>query len=157
MSSFVIDKVEYIKAAGVIAGIYGIKKRREGLWLYDYTNHKRICSPEDLYELFEGFYMMNLRSVEEQYNEPKTPGDGLKYSAEFTAYRKKGINAVINSRTYFGEILVKLNTFFQGALYQIENEEYNTAMKNVFYTILSDLIEYYLPREFDGWSRFDLE
>lgn len=157
MSSFVIDKVEYVKAAGAIAGIFEVKKRRGDMWLFDYHNGKRINNAADLRELFEGFYYMNHCSVEEQYNEPHTEGDGQKYEKEFQIYRKKGINAAICSRDYFQKIMVKLNCFFQGALYQVENEEYNTAMRKVFYTILSDLLEFYFPTNFEGWSRFDLE
>ena len=157
MSSFVIDKVEYIKAAGVIAGIFEVKKRRGDMWMYDYHNNVRINDAADMYCLFTDFYFMNLRSVEDQYKEPHTEGDGLKYESEFQRYRNKGVDTAIFSGERFARVLKKLNVFFQGALYQVENDEYSTAMRKVFYEILSDLLEYYFSSDSEGWAEFNLD
>ena len=71
MSSFVISKKEYIKAAGIVAGI---AEAQRDFWLFDYEA-QRNSTPEDYYNRFAECYTMNALSVQEQYGDDKPEAD----------------------------------------------------------------------------------
>lgn len=79
MSSFIISKVEYVKAAGLMYGIESAKRDSHKYFL-------DVCRKE-----FEHVYALNVASVNEQYDhcEPIAP-DENSYDDVFEAYCKKG-------------------------------------------------------------------
>ena len=153
MSSFIISKVEYIKAAGLMCGFEEAKS----------DSHKWFI--DNVRQEFEHAYALNVASVNEQYShdEPEMP-DGESYDDVFEAYRKKG--ALIQREGYAsdnGIIFHKVENvmdkatfckhmfgFFNSVLYQIENEAANRAVSAWFYTCLTKLYKDDL-RSVEGW------
>lgn len=74
MSSFAIEKREYIKAAGLVAGIV---KARE-VWIFNHRT-QRNSEPEDFYDEFVRCFEMNAVSVQEQYHEDVPWSDSNEY------------------------------------------------------------------------------
>ena len=151
MSSFIVDKREFIKAAGLMCG-YEEAKRDSHQYFLD------VCRKE-----FEHAYALNVISVNEQYGdfaEPETES----YDDVFEAYRKKG--ALIQREGYAsdnGIIFTKVEdvmdkrtfarsmwNFFNSVLYQIEDDAANRAVSAWFYTCIGKLYEDDL-RSIEGW------
>lgn len=73
MSSFVIAKEEYIKAAGLVAAIADEKK----FWIYNYKEGRNFLE-SDYYDCFVLAYKYNAYSVREQYGIPGEPRPELR-------------------------------------------------------------------------------
>ena len=70
MSSFVISKEEYIKAAGFFAGITEQENRYHEPLIYWWSNNKRkLLEAKDYYFAFVSLYEMNAKSVSKQYGD----------------------------------------------------------------------------------------
>lgn len=151
MSSFVIGKEEYIKAAGICAGIASIKK----MWVYDYIA-RRNMEPEDYYNRFSECYTMNALSVQEQYQDAEPETDPADYLQTFKTYQAKGRAAATNPEKLRGLIL-DLRDFFASAQYQTEKESYYFKMQALFNTILVALMPHMAPpRESTCWGSLDI-
>ena len=157
MSSFVISKVEYVKAAGFVAGLMSAYDHgSEALWMWD-PELGRAMTEKDVYDRFVECFRMNAQSVYDQYS-PRHPDETLcvdneAYRAEFTEYRKKGQN-VAYDETRLLECVQNLRDFFQSALYQTEDEESNDKMDRFFNRILVTLLPKLYPHEVSCWGEF---
>ena len=151
MSSFVIGKEEYIKAAGVIAGIADVKN----IWLYDYSQN-RNSTPEDYYRRFTECFEMNMLSVQEQYDENVPESDSNEYMETFKAYMQKGKNAAMYPEK-LKNIIMDLWQFFRSAQYQTEKEAYYFKMQMYFNSILVALMPYLHSHESECWGEFDID
>lgn len=149
MSSFVIGKEEYIKAAGLVSGISQIKK----IWHYDY-NSCRNSTPEDYYNQFVKFYEMNALSVQEQYDDPEPETDSNDYKATFKKAMKAGTAAVINGG--LRDRIMQLRSFFKCAMYQTEKESYSYMMQLYFDRLLVELMQYLHKVPENSWGDIEL-
>ena len=142
MSSFIVDKVEYVKAAGLMYGIESAKRDKHRWFL------------ENVRKEFEHVYALNVISVNEQYSEDTLP-DENKYDAEFEAMRKMGV--LIGNDGYASkdgiiyeqvadvmslrDLRIRLWYFFRSVLYQIENKAAHRMAAAWFFTCTSKLYE----------------
>ena len=130
MSSFVISKKEYIKAAGLMYGIESAKRDKHQYFL------------DHVYENFVECYEMNVTSVNEQYG-AKDESDGAAYTYVFEEYAEKGKK--IAEGSYEGMTLnqMRLNLwhFFRSIMYQIEEPSCSHAVGGFLFTCVSKLFE----------------
>ena len=140
MSSFIVSKREFIKAAGLMCGYEGAK-RDSHRWFVE------NCRKE-----FEHCYAMNVVSWNEQYDENTVP-DEESYDDVFEAYRKEG--ALIYTEGYAGSVIMtkvkdvmdkrkfrkSMWRFFNSVLYQIESDAPHRAVCSWFYNCLNKLYE----------------
>ena len=140
MSSFTISKKEYIKAAGLLAGIS--EEKKDHFFLYDYKNNCRFTDA-GLMEAMTDCFEMNSISVYEQYSprheDEVLHTDNNDYIDIFKEYKKKGRAAAIWPET-LKKCIFELNQFFQSAIYQTEKEAYEYKMMFLFGRIISALI-----------------
>ena len=141
MSSFVVSKQEFIKAAGLMNGLEGSKR----------DSHKYFV--DNVRELFVNAYELNVKSVNEQYNDDSLP-DGNDYDGLFKQYQKKGeklyFSKVIGEDSHFKEIRKGLMVFFRSVLYQIENEKMHQEVAELFLECAHKLYQEDY-RDIDGW------
>lgn len=151
MSSFIIDKVEYVKAAGLMYGIESAKRDTHRWFL------------ENVRKEFEHVYALNVASVNEQYEDNRVP-DENSYDDVFEAYCKKGVligndgyasgNGIIFSKVEGvmtkHDLRIRLWHFFRSVLYQIENDAAHRMAAAWFFTCIGKLYESDL-RSVDGW------
>lgn len=145
MSSFVIAKSEYMKAAGLCAGI------AEGLeiWMYSYKNNRNM-NKQDYREMFEQIYTFNELSVAEQYRyEPSI--DSGDYAKEFTKFYIAGRNAAI-TKEGLKDVIMELRQFFSGCLYQIEKESYYFQAEMFMNRFLVALMPQLHKHECESWG-----
>lgn len=149
MSSFTIGKREYIKAAGIVAGIAEASGQGNGcrqLWLYDYET-RRNSTPEDYYRRFAECYTMNALSVAEQYHDREAETDGNDYKRDFNAALKTGKKLYFEGGEKLKMAIMELHHFFGSAIYQTEKYEYMFKMQFFFFQIESQLMRYLYPVE----------
>lgn len=143
MSSFVISKVEYIKAAGLIYGIES-SKRYPHKWFLD-----------NVRKGFVECYEMNVASVEKQYGE-KIGFDGCAYDSTFEQYCKGGeriwlgMDRKITDRN---EVKNGLMMFFNSVLYQIEEEEMCQKVSSFFFLCATKLFDMEINECEDWWCK----
>lgn len=154
MSSFTIAKKEYIKAAGLVAGIAEAYNRGpHNFWIYNYETG-RNSTPEDYYKAFEKFYNMNALSVAEQYDEaPET--DTEDYKTDFNLYRNKGHQAITDPGN-LKKYMMELRNFFHSAIYQTEKDSYMWQMQLYFDRILDQLIGVIFPGDWESWGTLEI-
>ena len=152
MSSFTICKKEYVKAAGIVAGIASVKK----LWVYDYQSGRNMTK-EDYYNRFVECFEMNALSVQEQYHDESPELDSKEYRDVFNcAYSYGRTNAAVSPQ-HLPEIIMNLRSFFSSAEYQTEKEAYMFKMKSLFNQILVELMKYmYTGPEVESWGTIDI-
>lgn len=126
MSSFVIDKIEFVKAAGLM---YGIEESKPHSFRYFLENVRK-----NFMQVFE----FNALSVAEQYHDDEPYKDELTYDSTFEEYRKKGAKIWAadgwgNMPMNRNELRNALTNFFHSVLYQIENREMNTWVASFFW------------------------
>lgn len=143
MSSFIVDKKEYVKAAGLM---YGIEESRRDNNRYFLD----VCRKE-----FEHCYLLNVISVNQQYDDHVVP-DENRYDAEFEAMRKlarricESVTVGAPSPLTLPKLRLRLQHFFGSVLYQIDDEACSRAVSAWFYTCINNL--YYSDiRAVDGW------
>lgn len=150
MSSFVIGKEEFIKAAGLSAGI----AKGTDIYFYD-SETGRTLTTADYYQKFVNIFEMNALSVQEQYNDKESYNDYKTYEKSFDMYYKKGLKVTTTNRIM--DAVGELNYFFRGVLYQIEKPSYYWKAKNFFDTLIIKLFEKAYPVESENWGSFDFE
>lgn len=142
MSSFVINKIEFVKAAGLMFGIEESKPHSFRYFL------------ENVRDNFTQVFEFNALSVAEQYHDDEPYKDELTYDSTFEEYRRKGrtIWTLDSSRTCpmnKKELRNALTDFFHSVLYQIENREMNTWVASFFWQCASRMED---PEVLDsGW------
>ena len=151
MSSFVVNKSEYIKAAGIVAGIAAARS----LWIWDYEKHRNMM-PEDYHRVFSECYTMNALSVQEQYHDTEPATDSRDYMALFKEYMQKAKAATMRPDR-LRENILDLHSFFGCAEYQTEKEPYYFKMLMFFNRINAAMLPLMAPpREVDGWHELTL-
>ena len=154
MSSFVIEKREYIKAAGAIAGIVEASSRGiNEVYIYDHQAGRKMTEA-DFYNRFVECYEMNAISVQEQYPMDELCTDSNDYMTEFKEYKKIGRRAAFDDRK-LREIIFNLRDFLKSVEYQTEKEAYYFKMKMLFNEILVQLIGLLYPHECECWGDFN--
>lgn len=139
MSSFIVDKKEFIKAAGLMHGIESAD-RHPHTWFLDHVK-----------EMFEECYNLNVKSVSKQYH-TRYKADKEAYDDLFIEYSKKGryiwlgFNEKID-RTKLRYILIN---FFSCVDYQIEDEKMSDRANAIFYQCIYKLFAH------DLYERDDL-
>ena len=145
MSSFIIGKKEYIKAAGLVCDVASCSK----------YGSSTFCA--NVKKQFENIYNLNVYSWCEQYDED-VEKDTCDYESVFNDYKELG------RRIYMGcERKMSLDTlryslmqFFRSATYQIENEDANMEAASYFYTCIETLFES-KTENIDGfWGSIDI-
>lgn len=156
MSSFVIDKKEFIKCAGFIYGMTQIRNRHENL-LYVYSKtHNRLITEEITKAEFTKLYLANAKSVAIQYNETmyidETTYDDI--FAEYVERGKKPENATIVN-------VLEIIHFMDSVRYQIEDEQcektfFNIANKyyRAFYKVIAYIGGY--MDSLESWGNFEI-
>jgi len=153
MSSFVIKKELYVKAAGLVAGIAEVKN----VWVYDYKA-RRPFDKKLYYNAFVECYEMNALSVQEQYKDPEPEADPNDYIKEFNAAYICGRDTAILYPERLKNAIMDLREFFSCAMYQTEKDAYYFKMQMLFDRILVQLMEYLTtPPERNGWNFETLE
>ncbi len=156
MSSFTIDKREYIKAAGIVAGIAQASARGTGrgqMWIYDYET-RRNSTPEDYHRVFTECYEMNAISVAEQYHDRTPETDSNEYKPEFKAAIKAGEKLYMLKGEKLKNAIMELRHFFGSAIYQTEKYEYMFKMQFYFFKIEDQLMRYLYtaPEDLKSWG-----
>ncbi len=125
MSSFVIDKKEYMKAAGIM---YGVEKSSR-------FPHKYFL--DVVREKFNELYIMNEKSVSIQYKEESNP-DECEYIDTFWEYVEKSKQMLADNKK---ELTLNMMIFFDSILYQIEDEEMHMKASDFLYMCIQKLFE----------------
>lgn len=148
MSSFIVSKKEYIKAAGLV---YGIEESNRHPFKYFLD---RLRSD------FVDAYCLNVASVNEQYsNHEPLASDLNEYDGLFETYRHIGRRIAreeLNGMT-LESVRPKLQMFFQSVLYQIENEAANKIVSAFFFRVTQRLYDRDMSNADGWWGSVDLE
>lgn len=159
MSSFIVDKKEFIKAAGLMYGFEEAKGCDRHQWFLDNVRKD-----------FEHAYALNVASVNEQYFDKWMPNEES-YDDVFESYRKQGrIIATDGYDSSNGIIFTKvkkvmnkdifrlsMQNFFNSVLYQIENDAANRAVSALFYGCMNKLYGKELRTIEGWWGSIDME
>jgi hypothetical protein len=141
MSSYVVEKERFVKAAGILAGIYQATENSVmKLYVYDYQ-YGHVMGPKDYYNRFCECFLMNALSVQEQYHDETPETDDNKYTEVFADYMQLGKMIMTRYRGKLQEMIFELADFFREVEYQTEKLEYLFKMKMIFGEILSSLTE----------------
>ena len=130
MSSWVIDRKEYIKCAGFIAGLQKTESRLDKsiLWLWNYKE-MRLYTAEEIKNEFLKVFACNVKSVCDQYNgwremqllkEPESKEE----KDLFKKYIAKGRELAYDKEKLLQAIL-KFSIFISCFDYQTEDREEN--------------------------------
>ena len=159
MSSFTIAKRDYIKAAGLTAGI----AKGLDVWLFDYET-RRNSTKEDYKRRFSECYTMNSISVMEQYrgDEVGAPSnDTEEYTSDFEKYYEIGKQFCYCGGAPLLHAIQELNFFFGSAIYQTEKDPYMFKMMMYFNEISAKLFSSYHKRysgyNCQSWGDFQIE
>lgn len=150
MSSFIIEKEEYVKAAGLVAGSFG-----EGY------SRKRDCISSYWYDRilgqFYNLYLLNVESYNLQYSTLETP-DPLNDSDKqlYEEYKLKGI-AISNSEKARQELIFNLNRFFRSVNYQIEDKDCDMKASKIMFVFMSCMIASIKFDDKEWWGSIKLE
>ena len=155
-----MSKQEYLKAAGIVAGIAAASAEGTGrrqVWIYDYETG-RNSTAEDYYRVFSECYTMNALSVAEQYHDRTPETDSNEYKAEFKAAQAAGRRLYFEKGEKLKNAIMELRHFFHSAIYQTEKYEYMFKMQFYFFKIEDQLTEYlYSPSEdCESWGELKI-
>ena len=158
MSSFIIDKSEYVKVGAFIGAFTEMRNRGESLiYLYN-ENKKKLYTANDVIDEIVSIYKMNVDSVNEQY------GDHTEYDVEeidrmlvakYMGYAKK----VLYNENKLESAIANVHKFFRSVNYQIENEELNARAKEImqkFECALWNVLIEIKGIPTDSWGNFDI-
>lgn len=169
MSSFVISKKEYVKAAGFMAALAEQKDhyREPIIFWYSYGTG-RILTATDYYNAFIKIYNLNAKSVQLQYNDEKPAEDSCEYTDEFDEMRVETAK-LYQQATIWGSSEAKqqlTNSIFEFSLfarsinYQIEDrkiaDKVNKFMNKCQMFLLNFLATGISKYDGDSWSTFNL-
>lgn len=155
MSSFIISKQEYMKAAGLVSGI---AKERE-VWLYDFEKG-RNSTPEDYIRKFTDIYKLNAASVIDQYHgdEVGAPADDPDdYKKDFDSFYKLGKQLCYNGKKTLTDGINELAAFFSSILYQIEDDDANEKAGRFLDRLTVALYKAAAGRETKSWGSLEIE
>lgn len=152
MSSFVISKKEYVKAAGLVAGL----AKAYNIWFYDFQEG-RNSNADDYRRRFIECYQLNAESVQKQYNDPEPEKDPGKYQALFAEYYNKGLNSELT----YGQaekVTAELLHFFRSVLYQVEDQFSSFAIGSYFNQLTALLCEAVFTSKYapESWGSIEI-
>lgn len=164
MSSFVISRTDYAKAAGFIAGIASAKYcGSPALFLYDYSRGRRYTAA-DFFPAFEWLYNLNLKSVCLQYEDSpeewEEPADVENVRAVFNEWRTKTETAYYMKPAQVVHGIAEFKRFCASILYQIEDPECERLAKGFVYRLcfaLNDVTERLSGQELESWGAFEID
>lgn len=140
MSSYVISKRDYIRAAGLLAGIAEFYNRTPyELWLYDYEHRRNMTTP-DYHEQFTRLFELNAESVAWQYGDEAPKKDDDRYDLDFKRYMQNGKRDAMRGPVCVMAWTKKLNAFFASALYQTEKPDCSREMETFFGRVIRALL-----------------
>lgn len=154
MSSFVIDKKEYIKAAGISAGLAFTLDRE--FFVYDYELGRKM-KQEDFYNKFCEFYKMNAISVAEQYGDAEIETDESDQHRLFNEWRVLGEHLAMRSSYKVQQAVKHLSDFLRSAAYQTEKDAYYFKMTMFFDKLIRQLYEKTTKLDCECWGDLDKE
>lgn len=168
MSSFTINKKEYIQAGGFFAGLADqLTYNREPVIYWWDSAKGDVLDAEDYYKAFASLYEMNARSVMLQYGNRCAESDEADYRKDFEHYRS--IAALLYRAAYMGSVkgytdlqdaIFDFLSFCNSVSYQIEDEaiakKANCFMYKAQHFLLKLLMELNHHKS-DCWGSFDLE
>ena len=145
MSSCVVDKFAYMKAAGVVAGI--AEAYQNDTWkrihVLDFDTGE-VLKPEDFRRCFSACHTMNALSVQERYNDDKPETDDRPYNDEYNTGmrigRKAAREALYNPAVLL-DLTYNLQYFFHHCVYQIDKDAYFYKMKAFFNEIIAEILK----------------
>ena len=154
MSSFVIDKQEYIKAGGFFAGLAEqLNYYREPVIYWWDSAKGGLLDAEDYYKAFASLYEMNARSVMLQYGDADYRKDFEHYRSIAAQLYRTAYKGSVQGYTELQDAIFDFLHFCNSASYQIEDK---AIAKKAQHFLLNLLMErnYYKS---DCWGSFDLE
>lgn len=158
MSSFIIDRSEFVKAGAYLGAFTEMKANSEPI-LYKYLEKEnRLANAEDIVEIFLKLYNCNVESVNEQYNE--TNATSL---PEVNANDKLVIQSIKHKIYTYGAKtkihgLLGLQKFLRSVNYQIDYDEKGIA-RDLINKICADILQviyYYSDYDSTDWGEFNL-
>lgn len=155
MSSFVIGKNEYIKVAGLCAGIASLTANTSHcMWIWDY---ERNCLMDErgYREAFTRCYELNYDSVCKQYHEEWGGLDPNDYDDEFNAHYKIGMMAADNHKL-LKKLIDEIAFFFRSVNYQIEDKADAQIVNEWCNAVLAALVHAADWDDHESWGRFDV-
>ena len=156
MSSFVIEKRDYVNACGFCAGLVDAQRcGSPALHLYDYSRGRRYTA-EDFLPAAAWLYRLNAESVALQYHDSEPETDPNDYRANFNYYRTLAKNMYYFHPDKLRAACDKLRNFFESALYQTEDEERERQMKGFLYRLYFAVENACFRGECETWGSFDL-
>jgi len=158
MSSFVVSKSEYIKAAGFVAGLAEASKQysKYPMWVFDHESN-RNSTADDYKRNFAAMYKLNALSVQEQYDDDKPENDTNDYNYEFLASMRLGKRIYIGTVEERQRALHILDEFISCCLYQTENDVYSAIMGRYFNGIFRAVYAQFFPNHDTVWGDFNAE
>ena len=156
MSCFTIAKEDYMKAAGIIAGM----AKEAEVWIYNADAHRNM-DKTDYKAKFTECYKMNAESVMERYdgeNVGAPADDENTYDELFDKYYDFGVQTII-TRENINEILMEISQFLRSSLYQTENEEKYEECEKFYDKIITSLYINTSPlrEKATCWGSFNLD
>ena len=158
MSSFIIDKNEYVKV-GAFIGAFTEMRYRGDLLIYLYNEKtNKLYTANDVINEMISIYEMNVDSVNEQY------GDHTEYDTEeidrmvvakYMGYAKK----ILYDENKLEIAIANVHKFFRSVNYQIENEELNARAKEIMQKYECALLDVFMEIKgipTDSWGSFDI-
>lgn len=167
MSSFVISKEEYIKAAGFFAGIAEQKNYYKESVIYWWSyNKKRILTSEDYYNAFSQLYEINAVSVMRQYGDKAKETDPKDYKQTFIRYWSKAADLYRNvsfgsssARLDFQKAVFDFFNFTRSVNYQIEDRKLAADANKFLHkcnSMLLGVLYQMNHHESDCWGSFSI-
>ncbi len=170
MSSFVIAKREYVKAAGFLAAVVDCENyyREPALRLW-HKREQRLYTAADVWRDMCRLFEINAAAVAKQYGDESREADPSDYEVEFAATFEAGKQLLNKGYRLHNSGMVRetqrviycVIQFFKSALYQIEDEEnHRRALRimNKYFRGLYDVLQaldYICNDDCDCWGRFD--
>ena len=134
MSSFVIDKQEYIKAGGFFAGLAEqLNYYREPVIYWWDSAKGGLLDAEDYYKAFASLYEMNARSVMLQYGDSRMQSDEADYRKDFEHYRSIAAQLYHSGYTELQDAIFDFLSFCDSASCQIEDKAIAKKANRFFY------------------------
>lgn len=150
MSSFIIEKEEYVKAAGLVVGSFGERYSRKRDCISSYWYDRALGQ-------FYNLYLLNVESYNLQYSTFEIP-DPLNDRDKqlYEEYKSKGI-AISNSEKARQDLIFNLHRFFRSVNYQIEDKDCDMKASKIMFVFMSCMISSIKFDDQQWWGSIKLE
>lgn len=161
MSCCVINKREYMKAAGFIAGMLDAgKASRYGLRLFA-DDRRSEYTPEDIRHDFTGLYLMNVESVRRSWEDGSIAADPGRYDEAFAEYRAKGYAIALEHYDRKTQAAIAgLQRFAASILYQLDDDTIAEAAQRYLARLLFNIRNFSdrIPQQHESefWGEYTL-